>query len=193
VIETPRPDDHPEHTEAEYPTTRSLIAQSADVCEDLIPPQALSLSPDCDDGQRLLPGYVSVAFDAMDHWLEEDEPGYYLPFVDVRRHLLRPSDTPSVCPYKGAAQHWHLSTATSTVDDAALEPAAPAAGGSVGRPACLLLPGQGRRRRRRRAGHGVTRVAAVGCPRPSVAPTPYQPGRDRLRGGAVELRYRTLV
>jgi uncharacterized protein (DUF427 family) len=44
---------------------------------------------------------------------------HYLPFVDVRRHLLRPSDTPSVCPYKGAAQHWHLSTATSTVDDAA--------------------------------------------------------------------------
>jgi uncharacterized protein (DUF427 family) len=88
---------------------------SADVREELIPPQALSLSPDRDDGRRLLPGYVSVAFDAMDHWLEEDEPVYGHPRdlyhrVDVRassRHVVVRHDSMSASTRPG-------STSTST-------------------------------------------------------------------------------
>jgi uncharacterized protein (DUF427 family) len=31
---------------------------------------------------------------------------YYLPAEDVREELLRPSDTRTVCPYKGRASYW---------------------------------------------------------------------------------------
>jgi uncharacterized protein (DUF427 family) len=31
---------------------------------------------------------------------------YYLPPEDVRRDLLRPSDTKTVCAYKGQASYW---------------------------------------------------------------------------------------
>jgi uncharacterized protein (DUF427 family) len=33
---------------------------------------------------------------------------YYLPAEDVRRELLTPSDTVSVCPYKGRARYWSV-------------------------------------------------------------------------------------
>lgn len=44
---------------------------------------------------------------------------YYLPFVDVRADLLTRSETVSPCPYKGEGQHWHVTTAAGTVEDAA--------------------------------------------------------------------------
>jgi uncharacterized protein (DUF427 family) len=33
---------------------------------------------------------------------------YYLPVADLRRELLRPSDTESHCPYKGTARYWSI-------------------------------------------------------------------------------------
>ena len=37
-------------------------------------------------------------------------PRYYLPLPDVGMSLLRPSDTVTHCPYKGAASYWSVST-----------------------------------------------------------------------------------
>jgi uncharacterized protein (DUF427 family) len=97
---------------------------------------------------------VRFRWDALDEWLEEDEPIYghprdpykrvdtlrssrrvrveldgvllaestrptilfetslpprfYLPFSDVRAELLEPSDTRTLCPYKGWASYWHV-------------------------------------------------------------------------------------
>jgi uncharacterized protein (DUF427 family) len=97
---------------------------------------------------------VRVDWDAMDEWLEEDEPvythprdpyhridilasgrhvevsiegmtvadshqprilfetglppRYYLPLTDIRVDLLRPSETVTHCPYKGAASYWSI-------------------------------------------------------------------------------------
>ncbi|MFC7479233.1 DUF427 domain-containing protein [Luedemannella flava] len=33
---------------------------------------------------------------------------FYLPLSDVRRDLLRPSDTLTRCPYKGTAEYWSV-------------------------------------------------------------------------------------
>jgi uncharacterized protein (DUF427 family) len=33
---------------------------------------------------------------------------YYLPLADLRRELLRPSETESHCPYKGTARYWSV-------------------------------------------------------------------------------------
>ncbi|MGH9125858.1 MAG: DUF427 domain-containing protein, partial [Acidimicrobiales bacterium] len=35
-------------------------------------------------------------------------PRYYLPLTDVRLDLLRPTDTVTHCPYKGAATYWSV-------------------------------------------------------------------------------------
>ena len=42
---------------------------------------------------------------------------YYLPKLDVRVDLLRPSDTTSVCPYKGTAHYWSVQLPDRLVDD----------------------------------------------------------------------------
>ena len=39
---------------------------------------------------------------------------FYLPPADVRTDLLRPSDTTTVCPYKGVASYWSLPGAAGT-------------------------------------------------------------------------------
>jgi uncharacterized protein (DUF427 family) len=42
---------------------------------------------------------------------------YYLPKVDARLDLLRPSPTTSACPYKGFAQYWSATTPSGVVED----------------------------------------------------------------------------
>ncbi len=42
-------------------------------------------------------------------------PRAYIPLDDVRQELLDPSDTTSVCPYKGTASYWSLRTSSGDV------------------------------------------------------------------------------
>lgn len=42
---------------------------------------------------------------------------YYLPKLDMRVDLLRPSDTTSVCPYKGTAHYWSVQLPDRLVED----------------------------------------------------------------------------
>jgi uncharacterized protein (DUF427 family) len=111
-----------------------------------------------------LEGYMSIYWDAMDEWYDEDErieghlrdpyhrvdvrassrhvrvfagreliadstrpkllfetgvPNrFYLPRDDVRTDLLEPSETHSVCPYKGTASYWSLKVNGSVLEDA---------------------------------------------------------------------------
>jgi len=44
---------------------------------------------------------------------------FYLPPRDVRRDLLRPTSTRTVCPYKGLAHWWSLEAGGETFEDAA--------------------------------------------------------------------------
>jgi uncharacterized protein (DUF427 family) len=46
---------------------------------------------------------------------------YYLPAEDVARELLVPSDTRTVCPYKGTASYWSLRIGDGEVADVAWE------------------------------------------------------------------------
>ncbi|HEY7484783.1 MAG TPA: DUF427 domain-containing protein [Streptosporangiaceae bacterium] len=43
---------------------------------------------------------------------------YYIPREDVRDDVLRPSDTETVCPYKGTAEYWSVRLGDTTLDDA---------------------------------------------------------------------------
>lgn len=42
-------------------------------------------------------------------------PRYYIPAEDVRLELLTPSDTHTVCPFKGTASYWSLPGAADLV------------------------------------------------------------------------------
>lgn len=42
-------------------------------------------------------------------------PRYYVPAEDVRLDLLTPSDTHTVCPFKGTASYWSLPDAADLV------------------------------------------------------------------------------
>ncbi|MEU6090338.1 DUF427 domain-containing protein [Streptomyces sp. NPDC047085] len=42
-------------------------------------------------------------------------PRYYIPAEDVRLDLLTPSDTHTVCPFKGTASYWSLPDAPDLV------------------------------------------------------------------------------
>jgi uncharacterized protein (DUF427 family) len=44
---------------------------------------------------------------------------YYIPRVDVRMDLLRPSDTRTRCPYKGEASYWHVAAGRERAEDIA--------------------------------------------------------------------------
>jgi uncharacterized protein (DUF427 family) len=44
-------------------------------------------------------------------------PRYYLPLSDIRTDLLRPSDSRSLCPYKGTAGYWSVDTGTAVHQD----------------------------------------------------------------------------
>lgn len=44
---------------------------------------------------------------------------YYIPPADVRTDVLSPTDTHTVCPYKGTASYWTLSAGDRTLTDVA--------------------------------------------------------------------------
>jgi uncharacterized protein (DUF427 family) len=44
---------------------------------------------------------------------------FYVPWEDVREELLEPSDTHTVCPYKGTASYWSVSLGDRKLTDAA--------------------------------------------------------------------------
>jgi uncharacterized protein (DUF427 family) len=48
-----------------------------------------------------------------------NRPRFYLPKTDVRMDLLTPTDTETVCPYKGWANYWSLTVGDTTHDDIA--------------------------------------------------------------------------
>lgn len=45
-------------------------------------------------------------------------PRYYIPPEDVRADLLVPTDTTSICPYKGTASYWSIKVGERTAEDA---------------------------------------------------------------------------
>ncbi len=50
---------------------------------------------------------------------------YYIPKLDVRLDLLKPTDTVSTCPYKGVARYWKLRSADENAKDVAWSYPAP--------------------------------------------------------------------
>jgi uncharacterized protein (DUF427 family) len=64
-------------------------------------------------------------------------PRYYLPKIDVRLDLLRPSETHTACPYKGTASYYSVEAGGKLHEDIvwyypqALPEAMPIAGGYV--------------------------------------------------------------
>ena len=44
---------------------------------------------------------------------------YYLPRDDVRMELLTPTDSTSVCAYKGRARYWSVEVGDTRIDDVA--------------------------------------------------------------------------
>ena len=43
---------------------------------------------------------------------------FYIPWEDVREELLEPSDTHTVCPYKGTASYWSVTLSDRKLADA---------------------------------------------------------------------------
>jgi uncharacterized protein (DUF427 family) len=43
---------------------------------------------------------------------------FYVPAADVRQDLLEPSDTHTVCPYKGTASYWSVKAGDRKIADA---------------------------------------------------------------------------
>jgi uncharacterized protein (DUF427 family) len=50
---------------------------------------------------------------------------YYIPKADVRMDLLEPTDTVTVCPYKGKARYWSVKVGDTTAKDVAWSYPAP--------------------------------------------------------------------
>ena len=75
---------------------------------------------------------------------------FYLPAEDVRQDLLEPSDTHTVCPYKGTASYWTVTADGRKLTDAVL--VLPAGPGRLGRRQRVpVLPARRPDRRGRRA------------------------------------------
>ncbi len=63
----------------------------------------VTASPTRADGAEILPGYVTVAFTAMDRWFEEDDPIYAHPRDPYHRVDVRSSSRHVVVRHKGQA------------------------------------------------------------------------------------------
>ena len=70
---------------------------------------------------RIEVGGVTVAESRRPHALFETTlpTRWYLPFGDVRRDLLEPSATVTMCPYKGTAAYWSVRTGDGIARDVA--------------------------------------------------------------------------
>ena len=75
---------------------------------------------------------------------------FYIPAEDVRQDLLEPSDTHTVCPYKGTASYWSVNAGDRKLTDAVL--VLPAGRGRLGRGQRVpVLPARRPDRRGRRS------------------------------------------
>ena len=61
----------------------------------------------------------TVIADAPDDAVEVVEGNVYFPMTAVRRDLLRPSDTHTVCGWKGTASYYHVAVGGEVNSDAA--------------------------------------------------------------------------
>src|SRR5437879_3090093 len=50
-------------------------------------------------------------------WEDRPYPAYYVPLLYVRLELLRPSETVTMCPYKGTATFWSVQVGDRLVPD----------------------------------------------------------------------------
>jgi uncharacterized protein (DUF427 family) len=58
-------------------------------------------------------------------------PSFYIPWIDVRRHLLKPANGTSFCEWKGPASYWSLVDGDHCLSDAAWSYPQPLAGAEV--------------------------------------------------------------
>ena len=65
-------------------------------------------------------GGAEIARTDKAYLLEESghKPVYYFPITDVRSDVLKPTDTVSICPYKGRAHYYSLRTGGKEIKDA---------------------------------------------------------------------------
>ncbi len=73
-------------------------------------------------------GGVEIARTDKAYLIEESghKPVYYFPITDVRSDVLKPTDTVSICPYKGRAHYYSLRTGGKEITDAVWQYSEPA-------------------------------------------------------------------
>lgn len=73
----------------------------------------------CAHVQARVGGDIVAASDDVIQVNEDDSPiRYYFPRSDVKMELLSPTDTTTVCPFKGTARYFDLRTDDATLDAA---------------------------------------------------------------------------
>ena len=87
-------------------------------------------------------------------------PRYYLPAEDVVAELV-PSETVTMCPYKGVARYWSVRVGDRLVDGPGLELSDADPREPADRGAAVLPEREGRPRRRRRAGGAAGHAVVV--------------------------------
>jgi uncharacterized protein (DUF427 family) len=115
------------HVRLDWPAMTSWFEEDEEVFTHARDPRTrLDILPTSRHIQVLL-GDVVLAETTRGHVLFETHlpPRWYVPQVDVRMDLLRPSDTVTHCPYKGRAVHLSAVVDGQEVDDVAWSYPAP--------------------------------------------------------------------